>query len=451
MNDDTLEFLIADFSTRPLPTVVTRDIRVPLLPRKATTLIGMRRSGKTYAMFDVMHRLLAQGTQRERILYLNLEDERLGTPDVGVLDRALELFYKRDPDSRGERSYLFFDEIRVIDGWERFVRRVLGTEDVQIILSGSSAKLLSTELATSLRGYSLPVEVLPFSLREVMRAESTEPSAAPWPPGAQVRSRTAAALESYLLIGGFPEVQRVHPFDRVQLLQSYVKTVMLKDVVERHGATNLTAMRHLVQALITANAGPFSVSGLHGALTSQGFKVSKQTLLDYLGHLSDAYLAFLVSLRSRSEKQRLVNPRKVYVVDPGLAAAMYSGGAVNLGAQLETFVYLELRRRLGRLAGSAVSYYRTKAGLEVDFAVDPVVPSGDSVGPAAELQLIQVCARLQAPATRERELGALTAAMEETGRREGLVLSLDHRETVETPAGTIRVLPAWEWALGPVL
>lgn len=446
MDDDVLEFLIADFSTRPLPSVVPRDVRVPLLRQKATTLVGMRRSGKTYSMFDVMHRLLAAGTPRERMLYVNLEDERLETPTVRTLDRALELFYKRDPRGREERSYLFFDEIQVVDGWERFIRRVLGTEDVQIVISGSSAKLLSTDIATALRGYALTVEVLPFSLREVMRARSTEPAPAPWPPNAQVRSRAAAALDSYLLIGGFSEVQEVHPFDRVQLLQGYVETVMLKDVVERHAVTNLTAMRHLVHALVAANAGIFSVSSLYGALISQGFKVSKQTLFDYLGHLTDAYLAFLVSLRSRSEKQRLVNARKVYLVDPGLAAAMYAGGAVNKGAQLETFVYLELRRRLGPLASGAVSYYRTRGGQEVDFAVDPVVPRDDSARPA-ELQLIQVCANLANPATREREVGALAVAMDEQGLSEGVMLTLSERETIEVPSGVVRVRPAWEWAL----
>ncbi|MHB8868971.1 MAG: ATP-binding protein [Thermoleophilia bacterium] len=258
-----------------------------------------------------------------------------------------------------------------------------------------------------------------------MRARSTEPAPAPWPPHAQVRSRAAAALGSYLLIGGFPEVQEVHPFDRVQLLQGYVETVMLKDVVERHAVTNMTAMRHLVQALVAANAGIFSVSSLYGALISQGFKVSKQTLFDYLGHLTDAYLAFLVSLRSRSEKQRLVYARKVHLVDPGLAAAMYAGGAVNKGAQLETFVYLELRRRLGPLAG------------------------GNDSSKPAEFQLIQVCANLENPATRERELGALAAAMDETGLREGVALTLAERETAEVSSGMVRVRPAWEWALEP--
>lgn len=442
MSDELLSLLISDFQARPLPELVPRDLRVPMLPHKATALIGMRRTGKTYAMYDLMRRLGADGVLPTAMLYLNLEDERLGAPTTGTLDRALELFFRRTPGNREQRCYLFLDEIQVVPDWERFVRRVLATEDVQIVLGGSSAKLLSTEIATSLRGYALAVEVLPFSLRETMRSQGVEPSVDPWPPGAQVRSQAGSSLESYLQIGGFPEVQGVHPFDRVQVLQGYVETVVLRDVVERHGITNLIALRHLAHALFDANAHGFSVTRLHGALVSQGLKVTKHTLLEYLRHLTDAYLVFLVSMRTRSEKQRLVNPRKVYAVDPGLAAAMYAGGAVNTGAQLECFVHLELRRRLGVLATGAIAYYRTRSGLEVDFAVDPVVPG-------RPLTLVQACANLEAPATRERELKALGEAMAETGCREATVVTLNDRESVQLAAGTVRVVPAWEWALEP--
>jgi predicted AAA+ superfamily ATPase len=442
MSDELLSLLISDFQARPLPNVVPRDLRVPMLSGKATTMIGMRRVGKTYAMYDLMHRLQAEGVPKTALLYLNLEDERLGAPTAATLDRALELFFQRTPGTRERRSYLFLDEIQVVTDWERFVRRILTTEDVQVVLSGSSAKLLSTEIATSLRGYALAVEVLPFSLRETMRSQAVEPGAAPWPPGAPGRSRAASALESYLQIGGFPEVQGVHAFDRVQLLQGYVETAILRDVMERHGITNLTALRHLAHALFDANAREFSVGRLHGALVSQGVKVAKHTLLDYLGHLTDAYLVFLVNIRSRSEKQRLVNPRKIYVVDPGLAAAMYGGGAINTGAQLECFVYLELRRRLGMLTPGAVAYYRTKSGFEVDFAVDPVVPG-------QPMRLIQACTSLEAPATRDRELRAVGEAMLETGCRRATVVTLSDRESVELPTGIVRIVPAWEWALEP--
>ena len=151
---------------------------------------------------------------------------------------------------------------------------------------------------------------------------------------------------------------------------------------------------------------------------------------------------FLVPIRSRSAKQKIVNPRKVYAVDTGLAAAMRAGGARDLGALLENFVYLELRRRLGRLADGAVSYHRTGSGREVDFAVDPVLPGGG-------LELIQVCLSLQKAETREREVRALTEAMAETGVSRATIVTLADRESLQTDAGTIRVVPAWEWALEP--
>lgn len=439
--DGALDLLLSDFQQRPLPPLVPRDLRVPQIPRKAVTLIGMRRSGKTYALFDLMRRLLAAGVPKERLLYLNLEDDRLGVPDLGTLDRALELFYRRDPAARRGTAHLFFDEVQVVPGWERFLRRVIDTEDVQVVATGSSARLLSTEVATSFRGRGLAVEVLPFGLREAARSHGVEPGTS-WPPDAPTRSTLAALTDAYLERGGFPEVQHVHPFDRVQVLQQYVELVLLKDVGERHSVTNLTALRHLARGLFAASACPFSVSRFHGTLASQGIKVGKPTLLTYLDHLCDAFLVFLVPLRTRSEKQRLVNPRKVYAVDTGLAAALRAGGARDLGALLETFTYLELRRRLGRLAEGAITYYRTAAGHEVDFAVDAVLP-GEG------LQLVQACADLRAPEARQREVRALAQAMAETGAARGTIVTLADRETIPTDAGPIRVVPAWEWALEP--
>ncbi|MBW2737074.1 MAG: ATP-binding protein, partial [Deltaproteobacteria bacterium] len=248
-----------------------------------------------------------------------------------------------------------------------------------------------------------------------------------------------ARTETYLSHGGFPEVQGVYDFDRIQILQDYVELVVLKDVVERHGVTNLTALRHLVRALFAANANEFSIHRLHGALRSQGVKVGKQTLLNYLEHLTDAYLCFLVSLRSRSEKQRLVNPRKVYAVDPGLAAAMTTAGATNTGALLENAVYLELRRQYGRLADKAISYHRTPSGFEVDFVVD-------AIGQQAPPKLVQVCATLEAPATTKREVRALEEAMEELNVDTATIVTLHEEDHIQTSSGTITVHPLWRWA-----
>jgi predicted AAA+ superfamily ATPase len=435
-SDATLERLIAEQHDRPLPKVVRREVRVPGVPGKADVLIGMRRSGKTYTLFCEMQRLLDQGVPRSRILYLNLEDDRLGDPDVHTLDRALELFYRRDPEARTAGAWLFLDEIQVVPGWERFARRVLDTESARLVVAGSSARMLSTEVATAFRGRGVTVEVLPYSVREAALAGGLELSWSAWPPGAAARSRLDAHIVTYLQRGGFPGVWALHPYDRLAVLQDYVDLVVLRDVAERHAAANLPVLRELVAALLSANTNGFSVSRLHGSLTSQGWKVGKATLLEYLGHLVDAFLVFLVPLRSRSVRQQAVNPRKVYAIDPGLAAAMYRGGAQNRGAQLENAVYLELRRRFGRLSDGVIGWVKTSSGKEVDFAIDD---------PAGPLRLVQVCEQLSDPATRQREIGALTEAMGELGCGAATIVSLVDEEIVQTAAGEIRVVPAREW------
>lgn len=439
MADDVLDFLLSDFQQRPLPTLVRRDLRIPAIPRKAVTLIGMRRVGKTYALYDVMQRHLEQGVAKESLFYLNLEDDRLGDPTLATLDRALELFYRRHPAARAGFSALFFDEIQVVPGWERFLRRVLDTEQALVYVTGSSAKLLSTEVATSFRGRGLAVEVLPFGLGEAARSHGIE-SGQTWPPGAQTRSRLAGFFDDYLQRGGFPEVQHLHGFDRVEILQQYVELVLMRDVVERYGITNLLALRHLVRGIFAANAKAFSISSLHGALVSQGIKVGKPTLLGYFEHLRDACLFYVVGLRSRSAKQRLVNPRKVYAIDPGLAVALRTGGGRDWGALLENHVYLELRRRRGRLAEETINYYRTASGYEVDFVLEPIL-EGEG------LELVQVCATLLSTETRAREIRALNEAMVETGVRQATIITNAERESIATDAGAIRVVPAWEWTL----
>jgi predicted AAA+ superfamily ATPase len=433
--DDVLERLITDFQSAPLPDTVRRDIEPLPRERKADTFIGMRRSGKTFAMLDVMRRLLDEGVPKSRLLYLNMDDDRLGSPDPALLDRALETYYRTSPASRTDGAYLFFDEIQVVPGWERFARRVIDSENAHLVLAGSSAKLLSTEVATTLRGRSFALEVLPYGLREYLRASDAEPEQ--WPPDSRTRSRIAALAERYLVEGGFPETVGMSSLERTQALQSYVELVTIKDVVERHRVENLVALRHLVAGAFAANAGPFSVSALHGALTSRGIRVTK---LAYLDHLNDAYLLFLVPIRSRSEKARTVNARKVYSVDPGLAAAMYGGGALNRGALLANAVYLELRRRLGTLAGGAVTYHRTKPGLEADFVVDSPVPD-------ARPEIVQACLTVTDAPTLAREVRSTTEAMSEIGVRTATIVTLNDARTIETEAGTIEVVPLWEWVL----
>lgn len=442
--DTVLDALIAESQSRPLPSLVRRDIRLPDIPGKAVALVGMRRSGKTYRLWDEMQRGLTDGMPRAHMLHLNFEDDRLGRCDLATLDRALEFFYARAPDARAAGAWVFLDEVQLVPEWERFARRLLDTERVRLFVTGSSARMLSTEVHTAFRGRSIAVEVLPFSVSEAATAAGHDLDLSRWPVGANTRSRLDAFVAHYLRVGGFPATFDLPPFDRIQVLQDYVDLVVQRDVAERHGATSMGALRDLVAALFAANANGFSVNRLHGSLTSQGRGVGKNTLLTYLDHLLDAFLVFLVPMRTRSARQRAVNPRKVYAVDPGLAAAMYQAGASNRGAQLENAVYLQIRRVLGRLTDKAVGWYRTPSGKEVDFAIDDPVRGGPPT-------LVQVCESLASPETRNRELRTMSEAMAALETPNAVIVTMMDEETIETDAGPVTVLPARDWFFGPGL
>jgi predicted AAA+ superfamily ATPase len=427
-----IETLIADFQERELPRVTRRSLSLPALPGKVDVVIGMRRSGKTWFLYQQIADRLAEGIDRSRLLYLNFEDERLLPLAASDLSRIPEAFFRRFPESREVPCWFFFDEIQNVPGWETFVRRLLDTEKLSLILTGSSARLLSREIATSLRGRSLSTEILPFSFAEALHHAGLEPPAV-WPPGAQARSVLEHRFERYLETGGFPEVQAIPREIRVRVLQEYVDVVIFRDIVERHGVDNLPALRYLERSLLANPAGRFSVSKLFNDLKSQGIKVGKDTLYEYLTHLEDSFLLFTVSLASPSLRARQVNPRKCYPIDPALAAAVSFRASEDLGHLLETVVYLELRRR-----GSSLSYVMTRSGYEVDFLAE------DSQG---SRELIQVCADLESPSTRQRELRALEEGMKETACESATVVTLREEGSAEVGGRMVRIVPAWRWLL----
>lgn len=434
-----LDYLIAESQEAVLPSLTPRHVALPAVERKATVVIGMRRSGKTFRLFQEMQRLVATGVDRRDILYVNFEDDRLPPADPQLPGRLLETFYRLNPEARRRGTHLFFDEIQVVPEWQRFVRRVLDTEQARVVISGSSAKLLHTEVATELRGRGLTVEIFPFSFAEHLVATGV---ARPEPErtGAAERSTLAAASLEYLSRGGFPEVQTMTLPERLQTLQDYVEIVLVRDVVERHGIANVAGTRAFARLLLQAAAQTLSVNKAYGDLKSRGLTIAKDTLHALLDHFQDAYLLFTAPIFSPSVRQQARNPTKVYPVDPGLAAAMSHVTATNLGARLEDAVYLELRRRQGRLLRGGICYYLTASGYEVDFVVGDVFEQRAG-------RLIQASASLADAATRQRELRALQEAMTETGLREAEVVTIEDEETVATEAGIIHVVPAWRWLL----
>lgn len=404
------------------PAFTRRDVRLPGVRGKAFAVIGMRRTGKTTVLWQILADRVAQGTPREGLLYLSLEDERLADLSAADLSLVVEEYYRLHPEWRDRRRAVFLlDEIQVVPGWETFARRLLDTERVELFLSGSSARLLSREVATSMRGRAMEVLVHPFSFREYLRHFGREPEREVSRLPKADRSALDKELRAYLAGGGFPEALGAAPRDRFELLRGYVDLALLRDVIERHAVSNPTALRWMVRHLLGNPAGAFSVNKFHGDLRSQGIPGAKDTLHAFLGYLEDAFVVRTVSLASRSERRRMVNPRKAYPVDPGLIPVFDRSGEANLGHALETCVLLELERR-----GAEMAYVRTAGGLEVDFLAR--YPDG-------RRELIQVCANLDDPETQGRETQALVQAAAEHPSAGRHVIVLDTPTAFELPRG----------------
>jgi predicted AAA+ superfamily ATPase len=413
-----------------VPKPTRRDVSLPELAGKVDAVIGMRRVGKSWLLASRMRQLLDAGIPRSRILHVEFEDDRLAELRTENLHRIEEAFYALHPESHGKECWYFFDEIQNAPGWERFVRRLLGNRNLHLAITGSSAKLLSTEIATSLRGRALTTEVLPFSFREALRHRDIE-APTRWPVPQGTRAKLRHEFDRYLTVGGFPEVQDDDEH-RQRILQGYLDATILRDIVERHALTNAPLLRAIVRRLLRSAGSKTSVNALAQDLKSLGMVFGRASVYELLEHIQDAYLVFLLPLHAQSERRRQVNPRKVYAIDHGLVRACVGRRSEDFGHHLENLVYLELRRR-GEVAG----YHLTASGREVDFVT----------GPLGEPHLIQACANLGDASTRERELGALAEAMDELDCERGTVVTLDEASTVEHEGREMEIVPAWQWLL----
>lgn len=415
------------------PKLTPRDvIGATALAGKATAVIGMRRAGKTFFMHQQRAERLARGVPLERLPYVNFEDERFDVLSARDLTALVEDYYARFPGFRGRQTVTWcFDEIQTVPGWDRFVRRLLDTERVEIFVSGSSARLLSREVATALRGRAWEVVIHPFSFAEVSRHRGLglKGSAS----NARDRSQVENAVASYLSVGGFPEVQQVDSQTRRRMLGDYVDVAMLRDIVERHSISGVTALRWLVRHLLGNPAALFSVEKFHRALKSQGLAVAKDTVHALVAHLEDCFLVRTSWLEADSERQRMSNPRKAYPVDPGLIPVFDRSGRANLGHALETAVRIELERR-----GCAITYARTTGGREIDF---------HARFPDGAVQLIQVCADAGDEAVAGRELTPLVESQFRVDRRILIALTRD-RLPEDRPQG-VECLAAGDWLLNP--
>lgn len=426
-----LKQIITDFHSESIPELMARRaIEWPSFSeniRKAHVFIGMRRSGKTYLMYQHMHQLLNTGIEKEKLLYINFEDDRLMQFSVENFQDLLEAYFDLYPQYLHRTDIVFyFDEIHNIEHWDKFIRRLLDKEKMQLYITGSSAKMLSKEIATSLRGRCWTTEVFPLSFSEYLAYQQVKYHS----PSSQELSKIRHYGKHYLQYGGFPESLNLSKTEHHLLLQEYINTAVYRDVIERHQISNIHIVRLLMTHCLQHLASSLSITKVYNDFKSQRHSLTKNSLYEYIEHFKDAYLLFSAPIYTLSLRKRQVNPIKIYGVDPGLIEAFSMKPSMAIGISLENAVFMALRRQT-----SQIYYYKTVNSREVDF----LIAHEDGT-----VSLYQVTLYLEAQkSTYDREVKALLEASKELSVRHLFIITLEEEKQIIEPSCTIEVIPYW--------
>jgi predicted AAA+ superfamily ATPase len=426
MKKDILKTIIRDFHVNSIPDLVERDISLPDRSGKIISIVGVRRGGKTSLLLNRTAHLVRDGLDRSRIIYINFEDERLDlkTHDLDLIIQAYRELY---PDLDLQECYFLFDEIQNIDGWEKFVRRVYDSITKNIFITGSNSKFLSSEIATSLRGRTLSIEVLPLSFREYLRFHNQPIDLA----GSQSKAALQNRFLQYLSDGGFPELVHINNTIRGSVLQEYFNVMLYRDMVERYHISNAPLLKYFLKRLLSSATKSVSINSIYNELKSSGLKIGKNQLYEYFEICQNIYLAFSLSKYSYKPAVRELGERKIYAVDNGLLNAVTFRFSDNYGKALEQLVFLQLKRQ-----GKDIFFYKDKS--ECDF----IVKEGEK-----PVSAIQAAWTLDDEKTRKRELRGLVDACKSLGLKEGLIVTADTDEETEKDGVTIEIRSFVKWAL----
>ncbi len=394
---------------------------------KINVVIGPRRAGKTYFIYQTMNDLKLKGFAN-RILYINFEDERLWPIEKEDLDEIFEAYYELYPENKDEKLYVFFDEIQEVPLWQKFVRRVHENNNIELCLTGSSSKLLSKEIATELRGRTLTYRILPFSFREFLAANGVE--LARNIEYSKQRFIIKKLFNEYLKFGGFPEIVDKKDDVKIRVLQEYFDVLFYKDLVERFKIRNEWVVKDLMHHITTNFGRLFSANAYYNLLTSKNLKISKNTVLEYLGYLEEIFYVFLVPRFSFSLKEQSVSPKKAYVSDNGFANAVAFQFSKNTGHFYENLVLVQLKRTDAKI-------YYWKKDNECDF----IVKEKNKV-----VEAIQVCSDLHEK-NKEREMAGLVEAMGALNLKKGTLITKEEEKEIRVKGKKITLIPLWKWLL----
>jgi len=428
---EIMDQMILDFHKGPFPppALIERDLQISLeLPlKRAIAILGPRRAGKTYYQFSLIKKLLQNGIPKERILYINFEDPKLIDMSIADSVKLIEVFYEIYPENKKQKAWFFFDEIQNVNKWEVFIRGVLDRENAQIFISGSSSKLLSREISTSLRGRTLSYLLLPFSFSEILRAKKIKYDKYL---SSEHKSMLGNYLRDYFSYGGYPEAV-IYPQERKKILQEIIEVTIYRDLIERHKIRNTRMIKLMFNYLVKAKE--FSIHQFYNFLKSLNIRVSKNSLYNYLDFFNDAFIFFPLKKFSYSLKNIEQSIPKIYVVDNALIELIAGD---EKGKKMENLVFLSLLQR-GLQPNRDIFYFVSNSG-EIDF----VIKEGKKV-----LTLLQCCFDVNDYQTKERELKSLIKASKILSCSDLRIITYDYQAEERIEGKRIKFVPLLKWLL----
>ena len=421
--------IILDFQKEDLPGLIPRELEVDLeIPiKRAIAILGPRRSGKTYYLYYLIKKLLKKGVKKKKILYINFEDPKLIEISLNDLSILLEVFYEIYPENKNQKVWLFFDEIQNVENWEVFIRNILDREKTSVFISGSSSKLLSKEIATSLRGRTLSYLLLPFSFSEFLKAKNITYKKYL---STGEKSKVANSFSEYFSYGGYPETI-IYPKERERIINEIIEVTIYRDLIERHKIRNTKMVKLMFNYLVMAKE--FSIHKFYNFLKTLNMKVSKNTLYNYLDFFNDAFIFFPLKRFSFSLKRIEQSLPKIYTVDNAFITSIIGD---DKSKKFENLVFLSLLKK-GLEPNKDIFYYSSNGG-EVDF----LIKKGRKI-----LTLIQSCFDISNYDTRQRELKSLFKASEKLNCSNLIVITQDYEGKEKKQGKEVEIFPLWKWLL----
>ncbi|MEM9858018.1 MAG: ATP-binding protein [Bacteroidota bacterium] len=423
MKEKIKEIIIANQS-RHLNYLIKRDITLPLFSNKVLSIIGPRRAGKTHILYLLIKQANQQGIKKEQIILINFEDERLISDDFSF-DLILQAYQELYPQFSLTDCLFFFDEIQNFPNWEKFIRRLYDDHSKNIFVTGSNASFLSTEIATSLRGRALPIEVLPLNFSEFLTFKDMA-SNIYVPTG---KAMVLNAFREYLSHGGFPELVNMNRSLKKKILQEYFNVMIYRDLVERFQISQTLLLKYFIKKIFLSVGKPLSINKIYNDFKSNKYSVGKNTLYDFLDHVKDAYVITTLDKFDFSEMKRENTDKKAYATDWGLLAAVEYSSSDDYGKLFENLVVLEFKKLQYKL-------YFFKQLKECDLIIELKTHSPIPV---------QIMYETRKGDTLNRELAGLKEASDFLKVDRGIIITMELEEEIRYKELLVKILPAFKF------